>query len=169
MTALLKLFIDLCRLRGAPQDLPASRVLMLFTAGCYLAVGTAVSLHEQPLGLALLSAIVDTALLAALAGVSLWILNKTPRFTKTFTALAGTGTLFGLMGWPLIAWLQHLPPEQGSSLSLLLLGLVIWNIMVIGHILRHALGIMMWAASGVALFYMYLSIRVMSALYIAGT
>ncbi len=34
--------------------------------------------------------------------------------------------------------------------------------------LHHALGIMMWAASGVALFYRYLSIRAMSALYIAG-
>ena len=168
MTALLKLFINLCRLRGAPQDLPASRFLMMLVASGYLAVGLGVSLHEQPPGLALLSAIVDTGLLAALAWVSLWILGKTPRFTQTFTALAGTGILFGLMGWPLIAWLQTLPEGEPSNLFLPLLGLIIWNIVVIGHILRHALDMVMWASSGIALFYIYLSIRVMSALYIAG-
>ena len=168
MSALLQIFIDLCRLRGGPQDLPASRFLMLFSAAAYLLVSLGVSLHEQPPGLALLSAMVDTGLLAALAGVSLWILNKTPRFTQTFTALAGTGTLFGLMGWPLIAWLQTLPEGEPSNLFLLLLGLIIWNIVVIGHILRHALDMVMWASSTIAMFYIYLSIRVMSALYIAG-
>ena len=169
MTALLQLFINLCRLRSTPQDLPTSHFLMMLTAAGYFLVGLAVSLLEQSLGLAILSAAVDTLMLAALAWLSLWIIGKTPRFTQTYTALAGTGVLFGLVGWPLITFLQGLPEGQGSSLSLLLLGLVIWNIMVIGHILRHALGIMMWAASSVALFYMYLSIRVMSALYIAGT
>ncbi len=169
MTALLQLFIDLCRLRRGPQDLPVSRFLMMFTAASYFAIGLAVSLLEQSLGLAILSAALDTLMLATLAWLSLRVIGKTPRFTQTYTALAGTGILFGLMGWPLIAWLQGIPEGQGGSLSLLLLGLVIWNIMAIGYILRHALGIMMWAASGVALFYMYLSIRVMSALYIAGT
>jgi len=169
MTALLLLFIDLCRLRRGPQDLPASRFLMTLAAAGYFVIGLAISLLEQSLGLAILSAAVDTLMLAALAWLSLWIIGKTVRFTQTYTALAGTGILFSLMGWPLIAFLQGLPQGQGSSLSLLLLGLVIWNIVVIGHILRHALGLMMWAASGLALFYMYLSIRVMSALYIAGT
>ncbi len=169
MTTLLLLFIDLCRLRRGPQDVPASRFLMMLTAGGYFVIGLAVSLLEQPPGLAILSAAVDTLMLAALAWLSLWIIGKTARFTQTYTALAGTGILFGLMGWPLVAFLQGLPQGQGSSLSLLLLGLVIWNIVVIGHILRHALGLMMWAASGLALFYVYLSIRVMSALYIAGT
>ncbi|HHH48648.1 MAG TPA: hypothetical protein ENK51_07165 [Gammaproteobacteria bacterium] len=169
MTTLLLLFIDLCRLRRGPQDVPASRFLMMLTAGGYFVIGLAVSLLEQPPGLAILSAAVDTLMLAALAWLSLWIIGKTARFTQTYTALAGIGILFGLMGWPLVAFLQGLPQGQGSSLSLLLLGLVIWNIVVIGHILRHALGLMMWAASGLALFYVYLSIRVMSALYIAGT
>jgi len=144
MTALLQLFINLCRLRSTPQDLPTSHFLMMLTAAGYFLVGLAVSLLEP----------VDTLMLAALAWLSLWIIGKTPRFTQTYTALAGTGVLFGLLGWPLITFLQGLPEGQGSSLSLLLLGLIIWNIMVIGHILRHALGIMM---------------RVMSALYIAGT
>lgn len=169
MTALLQLFIDLCLLRNVPQNLPNSPFLMLLLAGGYLTAGLGVSLHEQPFGLALLTSAVDTGLLAALAGISLWILNKPARFIQTFTALAGTGIIFTLMGWPLIAWLQTLPEGEPSNLFLLLLGLIIWNIVVIGHILRHALDMVMWAASTIALFYIYLSIRVMSALYIAGS
>ncbi len=169
MTTLLLLFIDLCRLRSTPQDLPCSHFLMMLTAASYFAIGLAMSLLELPLGMAILSATVDTLMLAALAWFSLWITGKTPRFTQTYTALAGIGILFGLVAWPLLTFLQGLPEGQSSSLPLLLLGLVIWNIMVIGHILHRALGITMWAASGVALFYMYLSLRVMSTLYIAGT
>ncbi len=168
MSPLLRYFIDLCRLRAAPQDLPYSRPLMWLTLASYFIVGLGVSLVEQPAGPALVSALVDTALLTALAWVSLWILGKTRRFVQTLSALAGSGTLFGLMGWPLIALLQHVPAGEPTSLSLLLLGLIVWNIVVIGHILRHALDMAMWASSGIALFYVYLSIRVMSALYIAG-
>ncbi len=170
MTTLLLLFIDICRLRGTPQDLPGSRFLLILTTSGYFAIGLVISLLALPLGLAILSAMVDTLILVALAWFSLWITGKTPRFTQTCTALTGTGVLFGLVGWPLITFLQGLPEGQNNSLPLLLLlGLVIWNIMVIGHILRHALGIMMWAASGLALLYMYLSIRIMNALHLTGS
>jgi len=168
MTALLRYFIDLCRLRAAPQDLPCSRPLMLLSLGSYFGIALGVSLVEQPAGPALVAALVDTTLLSALAWLSLWVVGKTPRFTQTLTALAGSGSLFGLLGWPLIALLQHVPQGEPTSLSLPLLGLIIWNIVVIGHILRHALEMAMWVASGIALFYVYVSIRVMSALYIAG-
>jgi hypothetical protein len=104
-----------------------------------------------------------------LAFVSLWITGHTERFAQTFTALTGTGVLFNLMGLPLIGLLQQVPEGETSNLSLFLFFLIIWNIVVIGHILRHALDMAMWLASGVALLYVYTSIRVMSALYIAGS
>ena len=169
MTALLKLFIDLCRLRTAPQEVPHSQLLLLLTAASYFLVALGVSLLDQSLGLALISAAVDTALLAALAYISLWITGHHERLRQTLIALLGTGTLFGLLGWPVIAMLQQVPEGQTSNLGLVLLGLIIWNIVVIGHILRHALDMAMWIASGIALFYIYTSIRVMSALYIAGS
>ena len=169
MTSLLMLFVDMCRLRGGPQDLPYSQFLMGLCIACYALVGLGVSLLDQSPGLALVSMAVDTILLLALAWLALWVRNNTSRMVQTVTALAGTGTLFGLIGWPIIAWLQSVGDETPSSLALMLLLLVVWNIAVIGNILRHALELPMWLGSGVALLYVYTSIRVMSVLHIAGT
>lgn len=169
MLALLKLYRDLCLLRAAPQDLPFSRFLMLLSIVCYALVGLGVSLLDQDLGLSLVSAGVDAALMIGLAYLGLWIRDRIPRAVQTITALTGTGAFFGLLGWPLIASLQQVADDTPSSLSLLLLGLIVWNMVVIGHILRHALDIPLWVGTGVALMYIYTSIRVMSVLHIAGT
>ena len=168
MTALLTLLINIMRLKAAPQDLPYSRFLMLLCIVAYLAVGLGISLLDQGVGLALLSAIIDTGLLIGLAYLALWIRGYQGRTVKTVTAFAATGTLFELMGWPLVAYLQQVSADNPSSLSLLLLLLIIWNIGVIGHILRHAVDVPMWVGTGVALMYIYTSIRVMVALQIAG-
>lgn len=162
------IFIDLCRLRATPQQLPYSHFLMLLTIICYLLAGLVISLLDQRFGLALLSASVDTAMLVGFTYLGLWTLDRSTRAVKTITALCGTGTLFVFIGWPLMAWLQELGNTPAGSLSLLLLTLVVWNIVVIGNILRHTLEVPMWIGSGVALLYVYTSLRVMSVLYVAG-
>lgn len=162
------MFIDLCRLRTGPQDLPHSRFLLLLCILAYALVGLGVSLLDQNPALALVSTSVDTLLLLTLAWLGLWVRDIKVRAVQTMTALTGTGALFGLMGWPLIAALQQLDEGGSSSLSLLLLALIIWNITVIGNILRHALDLPMWLGAGVALLYVYTSLRVMSVLHIAG-
>jgi hypothetical protein len=169
MSALFTLLLNLMRLKSAPQDLPYSRFLMLLSIGSYLLIGLGISLLDQNFGLALLSAIVDTALLIGLAYLALWIRGYQGRTIQTVTAFAATGTLFELMGWPLVAYLQQTSADNPSNLSILLLVLIIWNIVVIGHILRHAVDVPMWIGTGVALMYIYTSIRVMVALQIAGT
>lgn len=167
MLNLIKLFVDLCLLKAAPQDLPYSRFLMLLSIVCYFLVGFAVSLQDESFGLAAVSAGVDTGLLVGLAYLGLWMRDYMSRSTKTVTAFAATGTLFELMGWPLVAYLQQLGEGEGSFFSLLLLVLIIWNIVVIGNILKHALDLPMWAGTGVALLYIYTSLRVMTVLYVA--
>lgn len=168
MLAILKMFVDLCRFRSAPQDLPYSRFLMVLSVSIYFIVGLTISLAEQQFGLSVITASVDTGLLVGLAYLGLWVRDSIPRAIQTVTALAGTGTLFELAGWPLVSFLQSLEEGQASGLSLLLLVLIIWNITVIGHILKHALELPMWIATGIALLYIYTSLRVMSVLYVAG-
>ena len=168
MNALFTLLINIMRLKAAPQDLPCSRFLMMLCIGCYLLMGLAISLLDQTFGLALLSASIDTALLIGLAVLALWIRGYKGRSIQTVTAFAATGTLFEFIGWPLVAYLQQTSPDDPSNLSILLLVLIVWNIVVIGHILRHAVEVPMWVGSGVALLYIYTSIRVMIALQIAG-
>jgi multisubunit Na+/H+ antiporter MnhC subunit len=169
MTALINLIFNIMRLRAAPQDLPHSRFLMLFCIGVYLFMGLVIAMLDQGFGLALLSAGVDTLLLIGLAYLALWIRGYKGRTLQTVTAFAATGTVFEFIGWPLVAYLQSISNGGPSSLSILLLLLIVWNISVIGHILRHAVDVPMWVGSGVALLYIYTSIRVMVALQIAGS
>ncbi len=168
MNALVILIFNIMRLRAAPQDLPHSRFLMLLCIGAYLLMGLVIASLDQSLGLALLSSGIDTTLLIGLAWLALWIRGYQSRIIQTVTAFAATGTLFELIGWPLVAYLQQSSADDPSSLSFLLLVLIIWNIGVIGHILRHAVSVPMWVGTGIALLYIYTSIRVMVALQIAG-
>ncbi|MCF6336684.1 MAG: hypothetical protein L3J84_01850 [Gammaproteobacteria bacterium] len=168
MNALITLVFNIMRLRAAPQDLPYSRVLMLLCISVYLLMGLVIASLDQTFDLALLSAGVDTLLLVGLAWLALWITDQQSRIIQTVTAFTATGTLFEIMGWPLVAYLQRTSADDPSSLSILLLVLIIWNISVIGHILRHAVDVPMWIGTGIALLYIYTSIRVMVALQIAG-
>jgi len=168
MNALIALIFNIMRLRAAPQDLPHSRFLMLLSISGYLLMGIVIASLDQTFGLALLSAGIDTVLLTGLAWLALWIRGFQGRFIQTVTAFAATGTLFEFAGWPLTVYLHHASADNSGSLSILLLALIIWNISVIGHILRHAVDVPMWVGTGIALLYIYTSIRVMIALQIAG-
>ena len=168
MNALIILTFNIMRLRAAPQDLPRSRFLMLLCIGAYLFMRVVIAALEQTFGLALLSAGIDTLLLIGLAWLALWVRGYQGRIIQTVTAFAATGTLFAFMRWPLVAYLQQTSTDDPGSLSILLLILVIWNISVIGHILRHAVDVPMWIGTGIALLYIFTAIRVMVALQIAG-
>ncbi len=168
MVALLKIFIDMCLLRAAPQDLPCSHFLLILSVAVYFLVGLGISLADQDMGLALLSAGVDTGLMIGLAYLGLWIRDFGARFMQTVTALCGTGVLFELLSWPLVVTLQQLGENASGALPVLLVALFIWIIAVIGNILRHALELSLWAGIGISLLYVYTSMRVMVALHIAG-
>jgi hypothetical protein len=60
---------------------------------------------------------------------------------QTLTALAGTGTLLGLLGMPLMLQASRVQQsgEPGAALVMGWLVLLIWNITVQAHIFRHAL------------------------------
>jgi hypothetical protein len=103
--------------------------------------------------------------MVGLTYLGLQIRGSSARAVQTITALTGTGALFELVGWPMVIFLQQLEEGQSSSLSLVLFALVIWNIMVIGNILRHALNVPMWVGTSIALLYIYITLRVMAVLY----
>ncbi len=168
MNALATLIISIMRMRAAPQDLPHSWFLMLLCTGTYLFMGIVISMLDQSIALSLLSAGIDTVMLIGLAYLALWIRGYQGRSVQTVTALTATGTLFELISWPLVAYLQQTSADDPSSLSLLLLLLIIWSIAVIGHILRHAIDVTIWLGVGISLLYVYTSMRVMVALHIAG-
>lgn len=170
MSKLLNLFVDICCFKAKPQDIPSSRFLALITILFYTVLSLSISLIELPLAQSFFSALVDTTLLVALGLVSLWITGKPERRAQTVAALTGTGALLQIIAWPILFWLSNTSDPQSSMLMIprwSLLVLVIWNIVIIGHILRHALSVVLPITIGISVLYMYFTIRIASILFVA--
>lgn len=156
MPSLFKLFLDICLLRASPDQLPASKNLLLITLLSYAVVSLILARLELPLGSALLYAVLDTLVLAIITHTVLLLRRFPARLTQTLTALAGTGSLLGLIALPLAGF-------AGASPALLLL--VLWNIVVTAHILRHALAVPLMMGLVASMAYLLMTFFVMSALF----
>ena len=172
MLRTLKLFIDLCLLRANPQDLPHSASLALLTLLTYTTLSYVLALSSTTPGTALAAALVDVGMLVGLAYASLWTLDLKNRLTKLITALAGSGAVWQLVALPVMGLLGDATGQISESMLagfsyVLLLVLIAWAIFIIGHILRHALNMKFSFALGIALLYVYTSMRVGSALFVA--
>ena len=85
----------------------------------------------------------DTLFMALFVWILLLLMDKTARFVQTLTALAGTGTLLGIVALPLLLQAAQAQAEGGATgilvVGWLLLLLLVWSIAVQAHIFRHAL------------------------------
>jgi hypothetical protein len=169
MTKLIHLFWEICLLRAGPQSLPTSYSLLGLALGAYLAVAVLVAHAVLPdMGQAVMAAAVDTFLLIALSRAVLWARMLGNRWPQTLSALAGTGCFFELILLPINLWQQQLgavEPSFGLPLVLVLTVLV-WNVAVMGHILRHSLTTSLFNGTLLAVVYMYVTISVFRSLFI---
>ncbi|MDO9371162.1 MAG: hypothetical protein Q7U07_01000 [Gammaproteobacteria bacterium] len=131
MLNLLRIFVNLCLLRAKPQDLPAAPALTAAALVAYIAVGLGLSLPDLGFGRALLWAVLDTLVIVLLTHGALLLRHFPERLQQTLTALLGSGALLGLVAWPII----------GTQNSIVQLVLLLWNLAVVAHILRHALSV----------------------------
>jgi len=167
MSRLLAIWFEICLLCAGPQDLPASRELLGLALASYALVSFLLSLPGYPLVTAVQMALVDAVLLIMFAITLLYFLGKMARLNQTLTALAGTGTLLGLLALPVMPLL--LPDQEAkqqpllaSLLWLLLLG---WSLIVVAHIMRHALSVNLPVAIGVAILYTLVAMQILNALF----
>jgi hypothetical protein len=167
MTRLITIWLDICLLRAGPQDLPASNVLLALALSAYALVALGVSLMSASLPAALGITAIDVLLMAAFASLLLRWTNKVARLNQTLTALGGTGALLGLLAWPLISMiLRSQGQEEAPDLPVLLwLGLLIWNLAVVAHIVRHALSTTFLTGMGLSIVYALITYTVINSLY----
>ena len=141
INVLCKLFFRICLLQRKPQDLPASNALLILCLIFYTAVNVLLSLHKVTVFKALQASFLESVLIVILTIAILRFSRRGERWLQTLTALVGTGCIMSLLALPIF---------YGSTLSstdalvrviifLLYLGLLVWNITVMAHILRHAL------------------------------
>ncbi|MCB1864892.1 MAG: hypothetical protein KDG50_05640 [Chromatiales bacterium] len=159
MTALLRLFLDLCRLRAAPQDLPSATALAGWTAGLYTAVSALAYRMLYPMGSPLLAAVADALVLIAFVLVALRVTGKPARAAQTLSALFGASIVFALLLLALLGWAPAAGADGTPSpvAGLLSLALAIWQIVVFAHILRHALEVNYLMAGAITFGYVVVS------------
>ncbi|MDH5631373.1 MAG: hypothetical protein OEZ10_00115 [Gammaproteobacteria bacterium] len=151
---LLNQFFWLCFFRNGPQHLPASSGLLTICAAAYVIAGTAGAASQHPWPLAAQSTLVDAVLLVLLAHGAVVARGFYRRSTQTLIALLGAGTFFSLVA--IVALVVGLPPMMFWLI-------LIWYVLVMAHILRHALEIPLMFGAGLALFYVFVSLGVTAA------
>jgi len=114
---------------------------------------------------ALLSAMVDTGVLMGLAMLVLWVRELGVRYTQTATALLGTGALLMALALPFLILQMKLGEDHNFLPSIIVLALMIWNLNVVGHILRHALDTRFFVGLLLSIVYLYVSISVFRAFF----
>jgi hypothetical protein len=164
---LLKIFLNICLFRAKPEQIPFSPFLMLLAIISYILADMWVSLVHQSVSKAILVVTVETAMLLGFTYAGLWIRDFPNRLVKTVTAVAGTSAIFTLGRYPWMTLLQSQPKGHISIASLFIMALMIWNVAVLGHILRSALNLPSWAGAGIAVLYFIFYIKVLTLLSIA--
>ncbi len=169
MNALLKYFVDLCLLRAAPQDLPVSQTLLNLTIVANLLTSLMLSLSMQmETAPTILQGALEIVLLLGLLWLVLNLTGRSERFVQSAAAAMGSSALLGIVALPVVSLAGS--SEEGLALvaGLSMLGLVIWSILVLGHIMRHALEIRLGQGVMVALAYTFTSYSLMGLLFPAG-
>jgi len=158
ISILFNAFMDICRLRRRPQDIPESSTLFFVCLAAYLVVSVLLVLLSMPLEQAVMITLLEVSLLMLFIYILLRLTHKARRWPQTMTAVFGTGIIISLFSIPLYYLGGRGDPQalmQNWSV-LLLLGLIIWNIVVMAHILKHALQIRMIAGVMIMLGYIWL-------------
>lgn len=167
MQALIHFFFDLCLLRRAPQDLPASDVLLRLLLVADIATGFLVGVTgaTHPV-VSLAQSAAEVGLMLGLLALGLRLSGHPARFNQSATALLGTGVLIGLLALAPLA-VSPLGDDGGLAVlgSLALLGLLGWSILITGHILRHTFGLSLAQGVGIALAYQVLAILSLDLLF----
>lgn len=167
MQALIQFFFELCLLRKAPQDLSASSALLgvTFAADLFVGVVLAAAVGLSP-GLGLLQSLVDVALMLALLYGALSLLDRLPRFQQSATALLGSGALLGVIALVPLSLLPQGSEDQASGgVVLLFLALIVWSILVAGHVVRHTFDLRFGQGVGIAVVYNFFAYSLVGGLF----
>jgi len=147
-------------LNKGPQDLPASAVLMKLSLLAYLLSGLPGLLVSVDFEQAVLAQALDVLVLLLFTYLCLQAFKKLERYTQTIVALASVGAIFQLVVLPILFEFKEV--EEASQvmlgMSLLLLGLVSWNLTVIAHIFRESFSVRLPAAIALTISYMFITL-----------
>ena len=164
MQQLALLFWQICLLKKGPQDVPA--------AGLLLAILLLLSLILDMFSFRLISpetdmfnnllvSVIYSALVIAATAILLLLFGYRQRTLQTLNALFGAGLVVALCSFPVLLALYDRFDEPGA-LGIVLLLLQLWHLLVMAHILRHALSVSFILGGMLSFGYMVMGYQVMA-------
>jgi len=169
MKPLLEFTLELLRLRRGPQDLPYSPALTALLFGAAVIADLmldAVVLHEPA---AFGRVAVADGLMLALPYLALAVAGRQARYVQTLAAICILSIVFAVLLAPV---LMVQPTEAKATVTTLQslaalvgLGIVSWQVLVQGHVLRHALETSLGVGVLVALGFFAVSVTIGSFLF----
>ena len=134
-------WLQQCLLRRAPQDDALSYSALQWSIVAYVLMDLLQARASSDWTVSLGMTLLDTLVMLLFAWAVLLLTKKSGRLVQTLTALAGTGTVLGMLGLPLILQAARTQTENGPAVILVLgwVLMLVWSIAVQAHIFRHAL------------------------------
>lgn len=159
ITTIARQLLGICLLRVAPQELPCSWELFGLTLIASLGLGypamQAYGPTPNPVP-ELLASLLFT--LGFIYGI-LAFRGLKIRFIQTASAIFGTDAIVTLVALPVLH-AASIGATQDAFTLIAMAGVGIWNLVVLGHILRHALSLPLLGGTLVALGYIFGSLFV---------
>jgi hypothetical protein len=162
MLALLRVFWDIVCLRRGPRDLPSSQSLVLALGAAYLGAGILEAALFIGPSVALTHALVDAGCLVVVFTLLLATRGRAHRVPQTLSALFGAGLVLTPPD-ALVAVLFQAAHDAPSFVLIAYVSqilLILWNIAVIGHIVRQAIDVSRLAGVAVGTTYIVLEILI---------
>lgn len=168
-------FFDICRLAKKPQDIPESKNFLRLCLLFYAFLSILLAALSQTADRAIVAGLLDVLMMMLFMYALLQINGKLSRWPQTVTALAGTGIIMSIVALPVylligIGDVNELSLSSEQTIGLLLLAtLACWNIVIMSHILKHALETHFAIAFFLAMTYIWIAFSFTSAVMSAGT
>jgi len=156
-------FWEICLLKRAPQELPASRFLFNAVAVVFILRGAVINAFSFPIPEALMLNIIMTGLLLLTLFALLYLRSSQARLLQTATAMMGSSIILFPAALALRFWF-HVIEQSGSSSQFAghcWVLLFVWELFIAAHILRHALNARLIAGFFIAIAYVFLEFQVM--------
>ncbi len=143
--------------------MPSSAVLFALLLVLNLILGTLLAVvGEIDPSLGLLESLFEIALMLGALYLALRLARKLGRFSQTAIAVMLYELLLTLLALPLVSWYQR---SASTESGLLMLVLIFWSIVVLGHILRHAFEVDLNLGIAAAVLYTLVSWNITALLF----
>jgi hypothetical protein len=167
MKAIVRTCWDICLLRQGPQIFPRSWSLFAVMLAVYIFVDAILFIAQGIRGYQIVyQTLFDCALLVAFMTLVLGLWQKFERFNQTAVALFGSNALIMISAVPVsyVAALQNSASVQ-IVVDALIYGILAWSILVIAHVIRHALDTKLFIGILIAGAYTVINILLFAILF----